>query len=213
MKRLHRKDMWCWSVFNERLNIDFNSFVWTRPDGNVVIDPLPMSAHDRAHLGKLGGVAWIVMTNSDHVRGARALADAFPGVKLAGPAAEREKFPLACDAWLSEREPLLDWRVYEMDGSKTPGELALLIDHASANPAGGQATLVTGDLVRANRPGSLMMLNADQGLKNAAAARESIARLAVLPHLEAVLVGDGWCLFADCHEALRALTEEPGRSS
>ena len=204
MKRLHRKDMWCWSVFNERLNIDFNSFVWTRAGGNVVIDPLPMSAHDRAHLQKLGGVAWIVMTNSDHVRGARELAAAFPGVKLAGPAGERETFPVACDAWLSEREPLFDWRVYEMEGSKTAGELALLVDHT---------TLVTGDLVRAHRPAALMMLHADQGLKSAVAARESIARLAVLPHLEAVLVGDGWCLFADCHEALRALTEEPGRSS
>jgi glyoxylase-like metal-dependent hydrolase (beta-lactamase superfamily II) len=202
MKRLHRKDLWCWSVFNERLNIDFNGFVWTRAEGNVVIDPLPMGAHDRAHLAKLGGAAWIVVTNRDHVRGARELAAEF-GAKIAGPAAERADFPLPCDAWLSEREPLFDWRVYEMEGSKTPGELALLIDHS---------TLVTGDLVRANRPGSLMMLHPDQGLKNAAAARESISRLAVLPHLEAVLVGDGWCLFADCHEALRALTEEPGRS-
>jgi glyoxylase-like metal-dependent hydrolase (beta-lactamase superfamily II) len=199
MKRLHRRDLFCYSVFNERLNIDFNSFVWTRSDGNVVIDPLAMSAHDRAHLAKLGGVSWIVMTNSDHVRAARELADAFPGVKLAGPAGERDKFPVACDAWLSEREPLFDWRVYELDGSKTPGELALLVEHT---------TLITGDLVRANRPASLMMLNADQGLKDDAAARESIARLAVLPHLEAVLVGDGWNLFADCHEALRALVEE-----
>ena len=198
MKRLHRRDLWCWSVFNERLNIDFNSFVWTRSDGNVVIDPLPTSAHDRAHLAKLGGAAWIVMTNSDHVRAAKELAAAFPGVKLAGPAAERAKFPIACDAWLSEREPLFDWRVYELDGSKTPGELALLVDHT---------TLITGDLVRAHRPASLMMLHADQGLKDEAAARESIARLSVLPHLEAVLVGDGWPLFCDCHESLRALVE------
>jgi hypothetical protein len=197
MKRLHRRDLWCWSVFNERLNIDFNSFVWTRPDGNVVIDPLPMSAHDRAHLSALGGAKWIVITNSDHVRDARALADA-TGAKLAGPAAERAKFPIACDAWIGERAPLLDWRVYELDGSKTPGELALLLE-------GG--TLVTGDLVRAHRPASLMMLHPDQGLRDADAARESIARLAVLPHLEAVLVGDGWPLFADCHESLRALIE------
>jgi glyoxylase-like metal-dependent hydrolase (beta-lactamase superfamily II) len=212
MKRLHRKDMWCWSVFNERLNIDFNSFVWTRPDGNVVIDPLPMSAHDREHLKKLGGAAWIVITNRDHVRGARELAAEF-GAKVAGPAAERANFPLACDAWLSEREPMFDWRVYEMEGSKTPGELALLIDHGTSLHAtdAGAATLVTGDLVRAHRPASLMMLHPDQGLRDAAVARESISRLAVLPHLEAVLVGDGWCLFSDCHEALRALTE-PGRS-
>lgn len=206
MKRLHRKDLWCWSVFNERLNIDFNSFVWTRATGgNVVIDPLPMSAHDRAHLDELGGAAWIVLTNSDHMRGARALAES-TGAKIAGPAAERASFPIACDAWISEREPLLDWRVYELEGSKTPGELALLV---------AETTLVTGDLVRANRPASLMMLNAAQGLKDEAAARESLSRLAVLPHLQAVLVGDGWPLFYDCHEALRALVDPPstvGRS-
>jgi len=198
MKRLHRKDLWCWSVFNERLNIDFNSFVWTRAAGNVVIDPLPMSEHDRAHLRLLGGAAWIVLTNRDHVRGARELAAEF-GAKVAGPAAERDGFPIACDAWLSERAPLFDdWRVFELDGGKTPGELALLV---------GGTTLVTGDLVRAHRPASLMMLHPDQGLRDAAAARESIARLAALPHLDAVLVGDGWCLFADCHESLRALSE------
>ncbi|MGZ3429831.1 MAG: MBL fold metallo-hydrolase [Polyangia bacterium] len=197
MKRLHRRELFCYSTFNERLNIDFNSFVWTRAGGNVVVDPLPMSAHDRAHLQKLGGVAWIVLTNSDHVRATGELQAAFPGVKIAGPAGEREKFPIACDAWLSEREPLFEWRVYELDGSKTPGELALLLDGT---------TLITGDLVRANRPAALMMLNADQGLKDEALARESIARLAALPHLEAVLVGDGWPLFSDCHEALRALS-------
>jgi glyoxylase-like metal-dependent hydrolase (beta-lactamase superfamily II) len=198
MKRLHRRDLWCWSAFNEPLNIDFNSFVWTRPGGNVVIDPLPLSAHDAEHLRALGGAAWIVLTNSDHVRGARELAAAF-GAKLAGPAAERAHFPVACDAWISEREPLLPWRVFELAGSKTPGELALLID---------DTTLVTGDLVRAHRPASLMMLQAAQGLRDDAAARESIARLSVLPHLEAVLVGDGWPLFGgDCHEALRALVD------
>ena len=198
MKRLHRRDLWCWSTFNERLDIDFNSFVWTRAaGGNVVIDPLPMTPHDREHLKKLGGAAWIVVTNSDHLRGARALADEF-GAKVAAPAQERERFPIAVDAWLSEREPLFDWRVYELDGGKTPGELALLIDHT---------TLVTGDLVRAHRPGALMMLRPEQGLRDDAAARESIARLAALPHLEAVLVGDGWPLFGDCHEALRAISD------
>jgi glyoxylase-like metal-dependent hydrolase (beta-lactamase superfamily II) len=197
MKRLHRRDLWCWSSYYEKLDIDFNSFVWTRQSGNIVIDPLPMTPHDREHLKKLGGAAWIVVTNSDHVRGTRALAEEL-GAKVAGPAQERERFPIACDAWISEREPLLDWRVYELEGSKTPGELALLIDHS---------TLVTGDLVRAHRAASLMMLRPEQGLRDAAAARESVARLAALPHLEAVLVGDGWPLFADCHEALRAISD------
>ena len=61
MKRLHRDDIYGWSVFDERLDIDFHSVVWVRPDGNVVIDPLPLSEHDRAHLEQLGPVSTIVI--------------------------------------------------------------------------------------------------------------------------------------------------------
>ena len=74
MKQLHRPDLYAWSVFDEARNIDFNSYVWVRPEGNVVFDPLPMSPHDRAHLDALGGVALIVVTNSDHLRASRELA-------------------------------------------------------------------------------------------------------------------------------------------
>ena len=120
MKRLHRRDLWCWSIFAQDLDIDINAFLWTRSGGNILVDPLPMSAHDRAHLAKLGGAAWIVITNRDHVRGARELA-AELGCRVAGPAADRGEFPMRCDAWLSEREPLFeDWRVFELDGSRTP---------------------------------------------------------------------------------------------
>jgi glyoxylase-like metal-dependent hydrolase (beta-lactamase superfamily II) len=195
MKRLHRRDLYCWSRFDERLNIDFNSFVWTRPDGNVVIDPLPLSAHDEAHLRALGGVAWVVLTNSDHVRATPDLVRAFPGARVAGPAAERDRFPIACDAWIGESEPLLPWRVFALDGSKTPGELALVID---------DTTLITGDLVRAHRAASLMLLHRDQGLRDAAAARASLARLCELA-LDAILVGDGWLLFGNAGAKLRAL--------
>ena len=54
MKQLHRPDLFNWSVFNEDRNIDFHGLCWVRPEGNVVIDPLPMSDHDRQHLQSLG---------------------------------------------------------------------------------------------------------------------------------------------------------------
>ena len=76
MKRLHRDDIYGWSVFDERLDIDFHSVVWVRPDGNVVIDPLPLSEHDRSHLEQLGSVSTIVITNSDHTRASKPLAEA-----------------------------------------------------------------------------------------------------------------------------------------
>jgi glyoxylase-like metal-dependent hydrolase (beta-lactamase superfamily II) len=196
MKRLHRGDLYGWSWFYEPLNIDFNSVAWIREGGNVIVDPLPLSPHDRAHLEKLGGAAWVIVTNSDHVRGTRELAAAF-GAQVAGPAAERAAFPIACDRWLADGDQLVPGlTAYELDGSKTPGELALVLDGT---------TLITGDLVRAHRAGSLMMLSAEQKLKDAARARASIARLAALP-IAAILVGDGWPLFEDGARHLAALT-------
>jgi hypothetical protein len=67
-----------------------------------------------------------------------------------------------------------------------------------------RTTLVTGDLVRAHRAGSLMTLPAAK-LRDADAAKRSIARLAARTELEAVLVGDGWSLFHGGHAALAAL--------
>ena len=47
MKLLHRKDLHCWSRFDEERNVDFNSVLWVRSEGNVLIDPLPLSTHDK----------------------------------------------------------------------------------------------------------------------------------------------------------------------
>ena len=74
MKALHRPDLYGWAGFDAARNVDFNGVLWVRPEGNVLIDPMPMIPHDRAHLAQLGGAAWIVITNSDHTREAQALA-------------------------------------------------------------------------------------------------------------------------------------------
>ncbi|MBK7582578.1 MAG: MBL fold metallo-hydrolase [Myxococcales bacterium] len=195
MKKLHRPDLFSWSCFDEARNIDFNSLLWVRPAGNVVVDPLPLSAHDRAHLLELGGAALIIVTNSDHVREALAVAE-LTNAEIAGPGAEREKFPIPCGRWLvAGDEPVPGMKVLELHGSKTPGELALLI---------GEHSLVTGDLVRAHQAGSLCLLP-DAKLGNRAHALESLRGLLDHTQLEAVLVGDGWPIFRDGHRALREL--------
>ena len=74
MKMLHRPDLFGWSEFNEEKDIDFNGTLWVRPGGNVIIDPMPLSEHDQAHLQSLGGARWIIMTNSDHTRWAEEVA-------------------------------------------------------------------------------------------------------------------------------------------
>jgi glyoxylase-like metal-dependent hydrolase (beta-lactamase superfamily II) len=196
MKRLHRADLYTWSTFDSERNVDFNSVLWVRAQGNVVVDPLPLSDHDQKHLAALGGVRLIVVTNSDHVRATQALREA-TRAEVAGPAAERESFPIPCDRWLADGDTVVPGlRAVALDGSKTPGELALVLE---------ETTLITGDLVRAHQAGRLMMLP-EAKLADRAAARRSVERLAALDRIEAVLCGDGWSVFSGGREMLRALT-------
>jgi hypothetical protein len=198
MKRLHRPDLFTWSCFDESRDVDFNSVAWIRPGGNVLIDPLPLSDHDRAHLQRLGGAALVIVTNGDHTRAAEAIAQEF-GAALQGPRAEREGFPLACERWLGDSdEPVPGLRVFELHGSKTPGELALVLDGT---------TLITGDLIRAHAAGTLNLLP-EAKLTDRAQAVASIKRIAATcPQIDTVLVGDGWPLFHGGARALAALAD------
>lgn len=200
MKRLHRLDLWSWSVFDEARNIDFHGLLWVRPGGNVAIDPLPQSDHDRRHLLSLGGAATIVLTSSDHIRGAVELAAA-TGAAVMGPAGERDSFPIPCDRFLADGDEVVGGlTALALDGSKTPGELALVLEGS---------TLVTGDLVRAHRGGGLDLLP-DAKLVDRAAAIASVRRLAALPGIDAVLVGDGWPVFRGGAAALAELVASAG---
>lgn len=201
MKKLHRLDLYGWSVFDEARNIDFHSVLWVRGGDNVLFDPLPLSDHDEKHLESLGGASLIVITNSDHVRDAATIAER-TGARVAGPRAERERFPAKCDLWLGEGdEPVPGLEVVELEGSKTPGELALIID---------ETTLVTGDLVRAHDAGRLTLLP-EQKLADAGRARDSVRRLAERGPFDAVLVGDGWPVFRDGSGVLGELVAALGR--
>jgi hypothetical protein len=195
MKLLHRKDLFGWSEFNQERNLDFHSVLWVREGGNVLIDPLPMSEHDHSHLQSLGGVDFIVITNSDHCRDAEYLAE-ITGAAVYGPAAEEETFPLACTRWIYDQEEIVPGLIaYQLHGSKTPGELALLLEHN---------TLITGDLIRCHVGGELCMLPDDK-LTDKCKAIKSVKRIADLPDIKAVLTGDGWPLFNHGSEALHRL--------
>jgi glyoxylase-like metal-dependent hydrolase (beta-lactamase superfamily II) len=195
MKRLHRPNLFGWSVFDEARNIDFHSTMWVRPEGNVVIDPLPVSNHDEAHLKELGGVAWIVVTNSDHVRDSIRLARS-TGAQLAGPSQEANNFPVECARWLTDGEEVVPgMSALELEGSKTPGELALLIEGS---------TLITGDLIRAHEGGALCLLP-EEKLSSKRKAIASLQRLKLLPEIEALLPGDGWPVFRDAKCLLEEL--------
>jgi len=196
MKRLHRTDLYGWSEFDLDRNIDFHSVLWVRAGGNVVIDPLPLTEHDQAHLESLGSVSTIIVTNTDHERTSRALADA-TGARVLGPAAEQDN--LTCDAWLEDSDEVVPGLVaMTLQGSKTTGELALLLD---------DTTLITGDLIRAHEAGKLCLLP-DAKLSDKAKAIASLRRLASLPRIDAVLTGDGWPVFRGGAAALAELAAQ-----
>ncbi len=192
MKQLHRPDLFAWSAFDERRDVDFHSYLWVRPEGGLLVDPLPLSEHDRAHLQQLGGARHVLFTNSDHVRDGLAIVKEL-GAETIGPGAERDAFPISCDQWVGEGdEPLPGLLVLEMQGSKTPGELCLLLE---------QTTLITGDLIRSHQGGTLHLLP-DKKLRDASKAQESVRRLLDHPEIETVLLGDGWPIFRAGQQAI-----------
>lgn len=200
MKELHRPDLFTWSRYDEPLHVDFNGVLWCRPSGNVLIDPPPLPDHDARHLEQLGGVDSIVLTTSDHVRGAWEISTR-TGAHLLGPAGERGSFPLRCEGWLSDAdEPFPGLVVRELDGSKTDGELALVLH---------DTTVIFGDAVRAHRAGALMLLRRDK-VRDPTRLIESVRRVRALhPRITDVLVGDGWPAFNVGGALLDALLAPP----
>lgn len=197
MKQLHRKDLFGWSEFNQERNLDFHSVLWLREQGNILIDPLPLSDHDTQHLQTLGGASIIIITNSDHCRDAEKLAKR-TGAKIFGPLGEQDNFPINCSRWLSDKDEVVPGLIsYQLEGSKTAGELALLLENS---------TLISGDLIRCHVAGELCLLP-DAKLTDKKLALQSVTRFANLSGIESVLTGDGWPIFNHGHEALEQLLE------
>lgn len=213
MKQLHKPNLWSFSLFNTERNLDFHSVFWTRPAGNVLIDPLPLSDHDAAHVERLGGVRDIIVTNSDHARAAAEVRER-TSARLWGPRLEPAFLEsigaLSLDGGtvlgeqaLADQALHADLEVIELAGSKTPGELCLLLEGD---------TLVVGDLIRGHRAGRLNLLP-DAKLADKALALHSLEALARRVGIDAVLVGDGWPVFRAGSAALLDLLREVRPSS
>ena len=194
MKVLHRPDLFAWSVFDEDRNLDFHSVAWVRDGRITLIDPLPLTAHDREHLNSLGAVERILVSNSDHLRATPELAAAF-GAEVHGPSAEQGR--LAVSRWLAAGDqPVPGLSVVSFDGSKTPGELAFVLE---------ESTLITGDLIRCHLGGSLQLLPTPKLSDPVAAQRSVAAFVEGHPAIDAVIPCDGWPIFAGAQAALRSM--------
>lgn len=187
MQRLALPGVAMWSVWQPDRDMYFNSFFLERPDGNIVVDPLATSDADVAFLRACGGIAWIVITNRDHERGARELATAF-GAKIAAGEGEAPLLSGPVDRALKHDEVLaLGIDVVTLEGGKTPGEIALHLR--------GSKTAIVGDSLWGDPAGSLR-LPPDEKLIDPPKAVLSLRQIWAL-RLDVLLVGDGACIFGN----------------
>ncbi len=192
MKSTRLATVHTFSQYQPDRRIDFNGFLWTRPAGGVLIDPLPLDAAGLEVLAELGGAALILVTNADHWRATTGLAKSL-GAVVTAPLWERERLgPNAAQVthWFERTADLpaalrghldLEW----VHGGKSAAEpvLDLLAEHA----------FLFSDIVRSHVSGRLMLLP-DAKLTDRVRAVADLKRLSGRS-LEAVLLGDGDCLF------------------
>lgn len=194
-------DMYCWSVFHEGRQLDFNGHLWVREHGNVLIDPVPMIASDLAQFDALGGAALIVVTNRDHEREAAVFSQ-----RTGAPIAVHERDAPLLES--NDARPLADGdevvdglRVIHLGaGGKSPGEIALHWEQ--------RGIVMSGDLVVGAPMGQLSLLMDDK-LEDAAAAALACRRLLALD-FDTMLVGDGHSIIGGAREQLlRCLEARP----
>lgn len=200
MKATAIDDLFLWSRYQPDRHIDFNGFLWRRPAGALLVDPLPMTDHESEFARARGPVRWILLTNADHWRGVDEARSTFGAIVLA-PEPDRERFGTrAVDAWFGSTSDLPaeiahDVAVHWVAGGKSRAEAVLEL-----RPAGA---LLFGDVVRSRASGELTTLPADK-IADARAMWRDLSALAAL-RLDTILLGDGDCLFRGACGAFDAL--------
>ena len=186
MQKLSFDDVYCWSEWQPDRNVFFNSYFVRRDGGNVAIDPLAWTADDEKQIEALGGVATIVVTNRDHERKTRLLAESF-GAKIAAGEKDAPLLSGPVDRVLRDgEEPFPGARVIAFDGLKSPGEIALSLP--------GSRAAIVGDALWGDPAGAVRLLP-DAKLLDPKAAALSLRKLWAL-RLEVLLVGDGASIFS-----------------
>ena len=185
-----------WSLWQPERNLFFNSFFVEHPDGNLIVDPLPLSDADAAEIAERGGAAWVVVTNRDHERDARAVAARF-GARLAASTLDAPLLAGPAERLLADGESIADAVVIALDGLKTVGEIAL---HFPARRA-----VLVGDALWGDPAGSLRLMP-DRSLSDPPRAALSLRRIAML-RPEHLLVGDGTSIFGGATQTLWACLE------
>lgn len=200
MQALAVGPMFTWSRWQPDRKMLFSSYLLAREGGNVAFDPLPLDAGEESEISALGGVATILLTNRDHERGAAMVRERF-GARVLAARTESDSFELALDGVFDAPSQVLPGvSSLALEGAKTPGEVAFLLDE--------YGVAVVGDALLGTPAGALSFLP-DEKLADPRALAISLRQLWALQP-RALLLGDGMPLFAGVDEALAALLETQG---
>ena len=183
MKQIVFEDMYCWSVFNEQRQIDFNGHLWVRREGNVLIDPVPMIENDLRQLDRLGGAALIVLINADHDHEREAVFfRERTGAEVVVHSEDADAPSVSVERMVEDGEEIVPGlEGIHLRYGKIPGELALYWHE--------RKFLLTGDLV-VGAPLGCVSLLMDEKLADPLRAALELCKVLARP-FEALLVGDG----------------------
>jgi uncharacterized cupin superfamily protein len=185
-----------WSVWQPDRDLFFNSFFIEAPEGNLIVDPLPLPERDADEIAARGGAAWIAITNRDHERDARNVAARF-GAKLVASAADAPSLSGPVERTVGEGDTICGGAVVALEGLKTAGEFALSFPDRRA--------VVVGDALWGAPAGALRLMP-DEKLADPARAVLSLRKLAAL-RADHLLLGDGACIFGGALAILWATLE------
>lgn len=208
MKRTRLPGLFTWSVWQPDRRIDFNGFLWVRPDGNVAFDPMPLGAEQTAIVEAEGGIAAIVLTNADHWRATTELRERFRA-EVWAPEGDRDRFGERAeqvDGFFTHAGSLpvglgAEVAVHELRGGKSPVEIAFYLEPLRA--------LLFGDVVRSHEVGRMCLLP-DAKLADRDLVLRDLMRLRDR-NVDAVLLGDGDSFLAGARGAFLDLLREVGR--
>ena len=192
MKRMIFDDLYCWSIFSEMRQVDFNGHLWVRSEGNVLIDPVPMIDSDLKQLNKLGGAAWIIITNRDHEREAEEFKRR-TCAKIAVHQADADVLSVKADRTIVDGEEIVPGlQAIHLPFGKSPGEIALHFPEMQI--------ILSGDIIVGDPIGHLSLLT-DEKLESPKRAALALRKILALP-FDAILVGDGHSVLQDARQRL-----------
>lgn len=194
------EDLYLWSVFNEARQLDFNGHLWVRPEGNVLVDPVMMISSDLEQLERLGGVAWMVITNTDHQREAAFFCQR-TGAKVLAHTLDAGSLSIPVERSFADGEEIVPGLLaLHLRHGKSPGEVALYWPQ--------KKLVLAGDLVVGAPVGRISLLM-DEKLQDPPLAALELRKLLALDFAH-LLVGDGHAILHQGRERLLECLEERG---